>query len=108
MEDKKKEKQQLVSGRAILSRMEDIPRKDEILCKFAEFWFNELDVPNHFVKRESHTEIIVKKMRMLSIECVVRGHFYGSYVSRWKKGKVAIPATPRRMHDGPVPACAVL
>jgi phosphoribosylaminoimidazole-succinocarboxamide synthase len=70
---------------------ENIPRKGEVLCKFAEFWFNELSVPNHFVKRQSDTEIIVKKMDMLPIECVVRGYFYGSLVSRWKKGKVQVP-----------------
>jgi phosphoribosylaminoimidazole-succinocarboxamide synthase len=70
---------------------QDIPRKGEILCKFAEFWFNELPVSNHFIKRESDTEIIVKKMKMLPIECVVRGYFYGSLVSRWKKGEVILP-----------------
>ena len=56
---------------------QDIPRKGEILCKFAEFWFNELSVANHFVRRESDTEIVVKKMKMLPMECVVRGYFYG-------------------------------
>ena len=70
---------------------QDIPRKGEILCKFTEFWFNELPVPNHFIKRESDTEIIVKKMKMLPIECVVRGYFYGSLVSRWKKGEIILP-----------------
>ena len=29
---------------------ENIPKKGEVLCKFAEFWFNELSVPNHFVE----------------------------------------------------------
>lgn len=70
---------------------EDIPHKGKVLCKFAEFWFNELSVPNHFVKRQSDTEIIVKKMKMLPIECVVRGYFYGSLVSRWTKGEVTLP-----------------
>jgi len=70
---------------------QDIPKKGEVLCKFAEFWFNELDVPNHFIKRESDTEILVKKMEMLPIECVVRGYFYGSLISRWKKGEVTVP-----------------
>ena len=70
---------------------QDIPRKGEILCKFAEFWFNELHVPNHFIRRESDTEIVVKKMKMLPIECVVRGYFYGSLVNRWKKGDVSVP-----------------
>ncbi len=58
---------------------QDIPRKGEVLCKFAEFWFSELSVANHFVRRESDTEIVVKKMQMLPIECVVRGYFYGKF-----------------------------
>jgi len=70
---------------------ENIPQKGKVLCKFAEFWFNKLSVPNHFVKRQSDTEIIVKKMKMLPIECVVRGYFYGSLVSRWKNGEVPLP-----------------
>ena len=70
---------------------QDIPQKGEVLCKFAEFWFNKLTVPNHFVRRESDTEIVVKKMQMLPIECVVRGYFYGSLVNRWKSGEVTVP-----------------
>jgi len=70
---------------------QDIPKKGNVLCKFAEFWFNELDVPNHFIKRESENEILVKKMQMLPIECVVRGYFYGSLINRWKKGEVKVP-----------------
>jgi len=69
---------------------DEIPKKGEILCKFAEYWFNKLDVPNHFVERRSDTEIIVKKINMLPIECVVRGYFYGSLVSRWKDGKISL------------------
>jgi len=46
---------------------DEIPRKGEVLCKFAEYWFKKLDVPNHFVERKSNTEIIVKKMDMLPI-----------------------------------------
>ncbi len=70
---------------------EDIPKKGEVLCKFAEFWFNELSVANHFVKRKSNTEIIVKKMKMLPIECVVRGYLYGSLFSRWKNKEITLP-----------------
>ena len=77
----------------------DIPKKGEVLCKFAEFWFNELPVTNHFVKRSSDTEIVVKKMKMLPIECVVRGYFYGSIVDRWKNGEVTLP-------EGTVPTLA--
>ena len=70
---------------------QDIPQKGEVLCKFAEFWFEKLSVPNHFVRRKSDNEIVVKKMKMLPIECVVRGYFYGSLVSRWKNGEVVVP-----------------
>ncbi len=70
---------------------EDIPQKGNILCSFAEFWFDNLDdVPNHFIKKKSDNEIIVKKMKMLPIECVVRGYFYGSLVSRHKKGEITL------------------
>ena len=66
----------------------EIPKKGEVLCKFAQFWFEQLDVKNHFVKSYSNTEIIVKKMNMLPIECVVRGYFYGSMVNRWESGEI--------------------
>ena len=67
---------------------DEIARKGEVLCKFAEYWFKKLDVPNHFVERRSDTEIVVKKIHMLPIECVVRGYFYGSMFSRWKNDKI--------------------
>ena len=70
---------------------DEIPKKGEVLCKFAKFWFEELDVENHFVKLHSDTEIIVKKMEMLPIECVVRGYFYGSLVNRYKSGEISLP-----------------
>ena len=70
---------------------DEIPQKGKVLCKFTEFWFDNLDVPNHFVKTNSDTEIVVKKMKMLPIECVVRGYFYGSVVSRWEKGEISLP-----------------
>lgn len=68
-----------------------IPQKGEVLCKFAEFWFGKLPIKNHFVKSVSKNEIIVKKMKMIPIECVVRGYFYGSLISRWEAGEVSIP-----------------
>ncbi|MCH9658966.1 phosphoribosylaminoimidazolesuccinocarboxamide synthase [archaeon] len=71
---------------------QNIPRKGEILCKFAEFWFDKLPVANHFVRRESNNEIIVKKMKMLPMECVVRGYFYGSLIGRWKNGAISVPS----------------
>ncbi len=68
-----------------------IPRKGEVLCRFAEFWFNKLPVKNHYVRTEAKDKIVVKKMNMIPIECVVRGYFYGSLIQRWKEGQVKIP-----------------
>jgi len=70
---------------------QDIPKKGQVLCHFAEFWFNKLNVQNHFIKRESETEISVKKMKMIPMECVVRGYFYGSLIGRWKNGSIQLP-----------------
>ena len=70
---------------------QDIPKKGQVLCHFAEFWFNKLDVPNHFISRKSETEILVKKMKMIPMECVVRGYFYGSLIGRWENGSVQLP-----------------
>ena len=69
---------------------DEIPKKGEILCKFAQYWFKKLGVSNHFIERKSDTEIVVRKLNMLPIECVVRGYFYGSLVSRWKDGKISL------------------
>jgi phosphoribosylaminoimidazole-succinocarboxamide synthase len=70
---------------------QDIPKKGQVLCHFAEFWFNKLNVKNHFISRKSETEILVKKMKMIPMECVVRGYFYGSLISRWNDGSIQLP-----------------
>lgn len=67
---------------------EPVPQKGHALCRFAEYWFDALPVKNHFIKRVSDTEIIVKKMKMIPMECVVRGYFYGSLAERCKKGQI--------------------
>ncbi len=62
-----------------------IARKGEVLCKFAEFWFDTLDTPHHMVRVLAKDKMEVKKLRMIPIECVVRGYFYGSFVQRYKQ-----------------------
>lgn len=69
-----------------------IPKKGEVLCRFAEFWFKKLPIRNHYIRTEGKDKIIVKKMQMIPIECVVRGYFYGSLVQRWKEGKIQLPS----------------
>lgn len=62
-----------------------IPRKGQVLCKFAEFWFDTLETPNHMLKVVAEDKMEVKKLQMIPIECVVRGYFYGSFIERYKE-----------------------
>ena len=62
-----------------------IPKKGEVLCRFAEFWFHTLEVPHHMLKVVEKDKMEVKKLQMIPIECVVRGYFYGRLVERYKE-----------------------
>lgn len=62
-----------------------IPKKGEVLCKFAEFWFDTLQTPNHMLKVVAKDKMEVKKLQMIPLECVVRGYFYGTFVERHKE-----------------------
>ncbi|MCP8317269.1 MAG: phosphoribosylaminoimidazolesuccinocarboxamide synthase, partial [archaeon] len=71
-----------------------IPYKGEILCKFSEFWFNTLKIPNHMIKVIDKNKMVVKKLSMIPIECVVRGYLYGSLYDRLMKGEVQLNIKP--------------
>jgi phosphoribosylaminoimidazole-succinocarboxamide synthase len=71
-----------------------IPRKGEVLCKFTEFWFSTLPMRNHMVSLHGKNGMFVKKLKMIPIECVVRGYLYGSYYERVKKGLVKFGSKP--------------
>jgi len=75
-----------------------IPRKGEVLCRFAEFWFKTLEIPSHMVKVIHPDKMIVKPMKMIPLECIVRGYYYGSIVERFNAGK----HTPLKHLDQPV------
>jgi phosphoribosylaminoimidazole-succinocarboxamide synthase len=61
----------------------DIKGKGEILCKFAELWFNQLDTKNHMVRLDAEDKMVVRKLSMIPLECVVRGYLYGSLFERY-------------------------
>lgn len=67
-----------------------IPQKGQILTKFAEYWFEILNVPNHFIKTIDKDKILVKKLEIIPIECVVRGYLYGSLFERVKNNEIEI------------------
>jgi phosphoribosylaminoimidazole-succinocarboxamide synthase len=62
-----------------------IPNKGKVLCQFAKFWFNRLDVENHMLATRNSNEMIVRRLSMIPLEFIVRGYFYGSLVDRYAK-----------------------
>ena len=71
-----------------------IPRKGEVLCKLAAYWFNYLKVPHHMIRVENANRMVVRKLKMIPVECVVRGYLYGSLFERLVKGDVNLPVKP--------------
>ena len=71
-----------------------IPRKGEVLCKFAEYWFNTLGIRHHMLKLEGKDKMIAKRIDIIPLECVVRGYFYGSIVDRYNKGELRTYSLP--------------
>src|SRR5882672_9427030 len=71
-----------------------IPRKGEVLVKLAAFWFNNLNTPHHMVRIEDANRMVVRKLKMIPVECVVRGYLYGSLYERLVKGEVSLPVQP--------------
>jgi phosphoribosylaminoimidazole-succinocarboxamide synthase len=98
----------------------DIKGKGEILCKFAEFWFRDLDSKNHMVRLDDKDKMVVRKLTMIPLECVVRGYLYGSLFERYTIGENILdlgpnlklasrlekpifdPTTKSKIHDVPI------
>lgn len=98
----------------------DIKGKGEILCKFAEFWFHHLDFNNHMVRLDAKDKMVVKKLKMIPLECVVRGYLYGSLYERYSSASKLLdldpnlklaskleepifdPTTKSKIHDQPI------
>ncbi len=71
-----------------------IPRKGEVLAKLAAFWFNNLNTPHHMVRIEDANRMVVRKLKMIPVEAVVRGYLYGSLYERLTKGEISLPVEP--------------
>src|SRR5436309_14667432 len=49
-----------------------IPRKVEVLCKLAAYWFNYLKVPHPMLRVENPNRMVGRKLKMIPVEFVVR------------------------------------
>lgn len=69
-----------------------VPNKGKVLCQFARFWFNKLDMENHMISTPDLDKMIVKKLKMIPFEFIVRGYFYGSLIERHAKNPGIYPS----------------
>ena len=63
-----------------------IPNKGKVLCRFANFWFNKLNVPSHLIGMREENVMEVKRLSMIPYEFIVRGYYYGSMLERYATG----------------------
>src|SRR5438093_13574658 len=50
-----------------------IPRRGEVLCKLAAFWFDYLKVTHHMIRVEDTKRMVVRRPKMIPVETVLRG-----------------------------------
>ena len=97
-----------------------VPHKGQVLCRFSEFWFNSIGFPHHMIRVTNETDMEVRRLKMIPLECVVRGYLYGSMYERQMKlaqknehdstplkasrlpGPVFDPTTKSDVHDSQV------
>lgn len=98
-----------------------IPRKGEVLNRISQFWFDRLDVPNHFISDDASIlgidpaiasslkgrSMVVTKTDVIPFECVVRGYLSGSgwkeYQDNGKVCGVALPSGLQQSSQLPEP-----
>ena len=93
-----------------------VPGKGEVLSKISIFWFNQLQVPHHFITNDvtqypsnlqpyaemlQGRSMIVKKANRFDVECVARGYLVGSgYKDYLKTGSVCGHKLPSGLSNG--------
>ena len=85
----------------------EIPGKGANLTAMTNFWFDQLDVPNHRSDELQVPEVvagrgmIAKRLEMYPVECVVRGYLTGSGWTEYQQtGKVCGIELPEGLQDG--------
>jgi phosphoribosylformylglycinamidine synthase subunit PurS len=83
-----------------------IPEKGTVLTQLSQWWFNQIDYPNHVVSTDVPAEfagrgVIVEKLQMVPVECIARGYLTGSGWLEYQKSQTVcgIPL-PAGLVDG--------
>lgn len=89
-----------------------VPRKGEVLTQISLFWFDLMrDIPNHLISADVTTRpelaayakdlqgrsMIVRKAKVMPVECIVRGYLVGS---GWKDYQKSGTVSGLRLRDG--------
>lgn len=83
-----------------------IPDKGAILTQLSQWWFEQLDVPNHVLSPDVPEQvagraIICEKLAMIPVECVARGYLTGSgWVEYQRDRSVCGVPLPAGLADG--------
>jgi len=87
-----------------------ITGKGTLLTQLSNWWFTQLDVPNHLLGEPEEFGVpasvagramVTKRLDMYPIECVVRGYLTGSGWSEYQaSGSVCGVQLPAGLHDG--------
>jgi phosphoribosylaminoimidazole-succinocarboxamide synthase len=85
-----------------------IPNKGKILTQLSLFWFELLEkqISNHLISLDVPSKVagravIVKKLKMIDVECVARGYLTGSGLKEYQAtGTVADQALPAGLLNG--------
>lgn len=83
-----------------------IPDKGVVLTQLSQWWFNQIDFPNHIVSVEVPEEfagrgVIVESLDMVPVECIARGYLTGSGWKEYQESRTVcgIPL-PEGLVDG--------
>jgi phosphoribosylaminoimidazole-succinocarboxamide synthase len=84
-----------------------IPGKGAILTSLSAFWFGRTAdiVPNHLIEVVGDRAMLVRRLRMLPVECVARGHLAGSGWADYQRtgGVCGHPLPPGLRQADPLP-----
>ncbi|MCE1175359.1 MAG: phosphoribosylaminoimidazolesuccinocarboxamide synthase, partial [Propionibacteriales bacterium] len=83
-----------------------IPDKGVVLTQLSQWWFGQIDFPNHVISTDVPDEfagrgVIVEKLDMVPVECIARGYLTGSGWAEYQKSQTVcgIPL-PAGLVDG--------
>src|SRR5260370_41207461 len=68
--------------------------KGQFLAEVAGSSCDKLITPHHMVRVEDANRMVVRKLKMIPVEAVVRGYLYGSLYDRLTKGEISLPVEP--------------